>query len=214
MIIGFQIYRTAYGSEGNEVEFPKENYVKKDIVDISQRCGAQGWCPGTLGNISLFNSKSKKVYIKRSGADLNRLKLEDILTLDLDGKVLKGQGKPSKEMGFHLGIYKVRQDARAILHVHPPFATAYAVAGKKMPMVTEAAKIILVDVPLLPSAPPGSIELATRVTDGFKDSRVKAILLGKHGVVTIGENLENAYCTTSLVEDTAKIALLSSLIKK
>lgn len=196
------------------MEVPNENYVKKDIVDISQRCGAQGWCPGTLGNISLYNSKSKKVYIKRSGADLNRLKLEDILTLDIDGKVLKGQGKPSKEMGFHLGIYKVRQDARAILHVHPPFATAYAVAGKKMPMVTEAAKIILVDVPLLPSAPPGSIELATRVTDGFKDSRVKAVLLGEHGVVTIGANLENAYNTTSLVEDTAKIALLSSLIKK
>lgn len=191
-----------------------ENYVQKQIVDISQRCGVQGWCPGTLGNISFFNSKSSKVYIKRSGADLNRLKLEDILTIDLDGKVLKGQGKPSKETGFHLGIYKVRQDARAAFHVHPPFATAYAVAGKKIPMATEAAKILLVDVPLLPCAPPGSIELATRVTESFKDSRVKAVLLREHGVVAIGENLENAYHTTSLVEDTAKIALLSSLIKK
>jgi L-ribulose-5-phosphate 4-epimerase len=200
--------------EGNVVAASKENHLKRQIVDISQRCGAQGWCPGTLGNISVLNSDLERVYIKRSGADLNRLELQDILTLDLDGKVLKGEGKPSIETSFHLGIYKVRKDAKAVFHVHPPFATAYAVAGKKIPMVTEAAKIVLVDVPLLPSAPPGSIELATWVADGFKDSRVKAVLLREHGVVTIGENLESAYHTASLVEDTAKIALLSSLIKR
>jgi L-fuculose-phosphate aldolase len=195
------------------VEASDENHLKKKIVVISQRCGAQGWCPGTLGNISVLNSTFERVYIKRSGADLNKLELEDILTLDLDGNVIGGEGKPSIETSFHLGIYKVRKDARAIFHVHPPFATAYAVAGKKIPMVTEAAKIVLVDVPLLPHAPPGSIKLATRVTDGFKDSRVKAVLMKEHGVVSIGENLENAYRTTALVEDTAKIALLSSLIK-
>ena len=193
---------------------PNENYVKKDLVDISQRCGAQGWCPGTLGNISLLGSKPERVYIKRPGADLNRLRLEDILTLGLDGNVLKGEGKPSIETNFHLGIYKVRKDVRAVFHVHPPFATAFAVAGKKIPMVTEAAKIVLVNVPLLPSAPPGSTELATAVTNGFKDSRVKAVILREHGVVSIGENLETAYHTTALVEDTAKIALLSSLIKR
>ena len=196
------------------MEVQNENYVKKDIVEISRRCGAQGWCPGTLGNISFLNSNSKRVYIKRSGADLNRLALEDILTLDLDGKILGGEGKPSIETSFHLYIYKVRKDAKAVFHVHPPFATAYAVSGKKIPMVTEAAKLILVDVPLLSHAPPGSVELATRVADGFKDPRVKTVLLREHGVVSIGENLDNAYNTTSLVEDTAKIALLSSLIKR
>lgn len=193
---------------------PDENCVKKDVVDISHRCGAQGWCPGTLGNISLLDPEPERVYIKRSRADLSRLRLEDVLVLDLDGNVLKGEGKPSIETNFHLGIYKVRKDARAVFHVHPPFATAYAVAGIKLPMVTEAAKIILVYVPLLPSAPPGSLELATRVRDGFKDPKVRAVLLREHGIVTIGENLESAYHTASLVEDTAKIALLSSLIKK
>ena len=191
----------------------KENKLKREIVNISQRCGAQGWCPGTVGNISVLNSKSEKVYIKRSGADLNRLKLKDILTLDLNGNVLKGEGKPSIETGFHLGIYKVRKDARAVFHVHPPFATAYAVAGMKIPMATEAAKIVLIDVPLLPHAQPGSIELATRVADGFKDLQVKAVLLREHGVVAVGETLENAYHTAALVEDTAKVAFLSSLLK-
>jgi L-fuculose-phosphate aldolase len=166
-----------------------------------------------MGNISALNSNLERVYIKRAGADLNRLKHKDILTLDLDGNVLKGEGKPSIETSFHLGIYKVRKDARAVFHVHPPFATAYAVAGKKIPMVTEAAKIVLIDVPLLPHAPPGSIELANMVADSFKDSRAKAVVLKDHGIVVIGETLEGAYHTTALVEDTAKIAFLSSLIK-
>jgi L-fuculose-phosphate aldolase len=199
--------------EGKEVEASNENQLKREIVNISQRCGAQGWCPGTVGNISVLDSKSEKVYIKRSGADLNRLKLKDILTLDLDGNVLKGEGKPSIETSFHLGIYKVRKDARAVFHVHPPFATAYAVAGMKIPMVTEAAKIVLIDVPLLQHAPPGSIELATTVADAFKDLQVKAVLLREHGIVAIGETLENAYHTTALVEDTAKVAFLSLILK-
>jgi L-fuculose-phosphate aldolase len=92
--------------------------------------------------------ESNKGYIKRSGADLNRLKFRDILELDIKGNILKGQGKPSKEMEFHLGIYMTRQDVRAILHVHPPFVTAYAVAGKRLPMVTEAVKILLGNIPL------------------------------------------------------------------
>ena len=195
------------------MEVSNENRLKSEIVNISQRCGAQGWCPGTMGNISALNSNLERVYIKRAGADLNRLKHKDILTLDLDGNVLKGEGKPSIETSFHLGIYKVRKDARAVFHVHPPFATAYAVAGKKIPMVTEAAKIVLIDVPLLPHAPPGSIELANMVADSFKDSRAKAVVLKDHGIVVIGETLEGAYHTTALVEDTAKIAFLSSLIK-
>ncbi len=191
-----------------------EGCLKRQMVTVSQRCGVQGWCPGTLGNISLFDFESKRVYIKRSGADLNRLELKDILALDLNGNVTNGEGKPSMETNFHLGIYKIRKDVRAVFHVHPPFATAYAVAGIKMPMVTEAAKIVLIDIPLLPFAPSGSIELATIVTDSFKDSRIKAALLKEHGIVTIGETLENAYHTTSLVEDTAKVALLSSLVKR
>ena len=195
------------------MEVSNRNRLKMEIVNISQRCGLQGWCPGTLGNISALSPSLKWVFIKRSGADLSRLKPKDVLTLDLDGNVLRGEGKPSIETRFHLGIYKVRKDARAVFHVHPPFATAYAVAGRKIPMVTEAAKIALIDVPLLPRSQPGSIELASSVADGFKDLRVKAVLLSEHGVVAVGETLEHAYQAAALVEDTAKIALLSSLIK-
>ena len=169
-------------------------------------------CPGTLGNISVVGP-DLTVNIKRSGADLSRLKLEDVLTLDVEGNVVGGEGKPSIETNLQLGIYKIRNEVRAIFHIHPPFATAYAVASKKIPMVTEAAKLVLVDVPLLSHASPGSIELAEIVKDCFEDSRVKAALLEEHGIVAVGDSLESTYQTVALVEDTAKIALLSKLVK-
>lgn len=186
--------------------------MKKNIIEFSGRCGLQGWCPGTLGNISAFNPESNRLFIKRSGADLNDLEFSDVLILDLDGNVVEGEGIPSKEVGFHLGIYKIREDVRAIFHVHPSYATAFAVAGKKLPMVTEAAKIVLVDVPIINSAPPGSKELAFNVTEGFRDPNVKAILIREHGIVAVGSYLKDAYHVASLVEDTAKVAFLSSQI--
>lgn len=195
------------------MEISNERHLKKEVIDVSQRCGAQGWCPGALGNISVLDSVSEKIYIKRSGADLSRLKLMDVLTIDLHGKVLSGAGKPSIEMNLHLGIYEVRKEAKAVFHVHPPYCTAFAVARKKIPMATEAAKLILVDVPLLPHSPPGSARLAANVADAFKNSMVRASLLEEHGLVSMGETLDDAYRTTALVEDTAKVALLSSLMK-
>ena len=63
-------------------------------------------------------------------------------------------------------------------------------------------------------APPGSIELASNVVEGFRDPNVKAVLIREHGVVAVGEGLQSAFHVASLVEDTAKVAFLSSLIKK
>lgn len=190
-----------------------EGVLRKEFVVISRRCGSQGWCPGTLGNISMLNPKANFVYIKSSGADLNVLELSDIIVLDLEGKVLLGEGEPSKEFGFHLGIYKIRSDVGCVFHVHPSYATAFAVAGKKLPMITEAAKIILIDVPLVESAPPGSGELASNVIEGFRDPNVKAVLIRDHGIVAVGSDLQDTFSIASLVEDTAKVAFLSSQIK-
>lgn len=203
---------TAIIGERKKMENSDQNRLKKDLVGFCNRSGLQGWCPGTLGNISVFSPETGRVYIKRSGADLSRLRLEDLLALDVDGNLLEGEGRPSIETNFHLGIYRVRKEVRAVFHVHPPFATAYAVKGIKIPMVTEAAKIILVEVPLVCHAAAGSIELARKVSEIFEDARVKAVLLSQHGVVSIGTTLADAYNAAALVEDTAKVALLSSLL--
>ena len=186
--------------------------LKKEIIEIAQQCGSQGWCPLNSGNLSVITRDRDRVYIKVSGADMSKLTYKDILTVDMEGTVLEGTGRPSIEVNLHLGTYQVRPDVRAVVHVHPPYATAYATAGKKMPLVLEIAEIVLSDVPLLQFAPAGSIGLARNVTSTLRDVNVKAVLLQKHGVVAVGETLEKAYYRVACVEENAKIAFLQSLI--
>jgi len=194
-------------------ESSESDDLRKELIEISRRCGAKGWCPGASGNISALDFHSGRVYLKASGADMSRLEMGDILTLDLEGNILNGEGRPSEEVNIHLSVYKVRRDVRAVLHVHPQFATAYAAAGERIPLVTDVARIVLRDVPLLEYAPPGSLELAERVVEGFNDEKVKAVLLREHGIVSVGGSLLEAYHMAELVEDAAKVAFLRSIIR-
>ncbi len=191
-----------------------EGDLKETLIKISKLVGIRGWCPGSSGNISVLNPKKGEVYIKISGKRMSDLKFSDILTLDLDGKVIEGRGSPSKEVNFHIGIYKKRKDVKAVLHTHPPYATAYAVAGRELPMVTVTAKLILKKVPLVDYAPPGSNELADLVVKGFEDPEVHSVLMKNHGVVSVGETLHEALSITEYVENTAEIGFLSSVIRR
>ena len=80
-------------------------------------------------------------------------------------------------------------------------------------MATDAAEIILGEVPLLRYAQPGSQELVSAVREGLRDPKVKAVLLRRHCIVSVGKNLEEAYRIATLIEDTAKIAFISQIIK-
>jgi len=188
--------------------------LKNDLIKVSRWCGSREWCPGTSGNVSALNPDRGEVYIKGSGASMLDLEPKDILTLDLEGNVIQGEGRPSKEVNFHLGIYKARGNVKAVLHTHSPFATAYAAAGKEIPQVTATAQLTLKKVPLVEYAPPGSPELAGYVIGGFKDPTVQALLLKNHGVVTIGDTVYRAYHINEWIEEAAKVALLSSVIKR
>jgi len=188
--------------------------LKNDLIKVSRWCGSREWCPGTSGNVSVLNPDRWEVYIKGSGASMADIKPEDILSLDLEGNVIQGEGRPSKEVNFHLGIYKARQDVKAVLHTHSPFATAYAATGMEIPQVTATAQLTLKRVPLVEYAPPGSLELAGYVTGGLKDPTVQALLLKNHGVVTVGDTVYRAYHINEWVEEAARVALLSSIIKR
>lgn len=136
-----------------------------------------------------------------------------VVVIDLEGNLVEGLRKPSVEFRFHLGIYKARPDVGAVLHAHPPYATAYAVANLELPLVSSPGRFILRKVPLLGSAPSGSSELAEIVTRGFSDPGVVSALLSGHGVVTVGSDLYEAFRNVDWTEDAAQIAFLSDSIK-
>lgn len=116
---------------------------------------------------------------------------KDLLLVNLDGIVVEGTGKPSSETALHLTIYRKRQDVHAIIHAHPVTATALTVAGISFAadIVTEGA-MVLGDVPTVPYAPPGSLELAEGC--GAAAETASVFLMERHGAVTVGADLTEA----------------------
>jgi len=198
---------------GNRKRFRAETTIKMAILRVGQRLAERGWCMGSSGNISALMQNTGHIYIKATGRSMGSLRSSDLLLVDMDGKVIKGSGRPSEEIGLHRGIYRVRADVGGVIHTHSPFATAYAVAGLKIPMLTAPASYLLKEVPLIPFAPPGSKKLAAWVAKAFSHNHVRAALLERHGVVATGRDIDEAYDAAEWVEDAAKVAALASWIK-
>jgi ribulose-5-phosphate 4-epimerase/fuculose-1-phosphate aldolase len=134
---------------------------------------------------------------------------ETLLGVDLEGKVCTGAGRPSKDLGFHLGIYRVRPDVQGIVHAHVPWSTAMTLLGyQELPLLTPHARSKLNRVSVVPLAPSGSADLDQEVTDVFRSPQIVAALLERHGLVTAGTTLTVAESLAELVEETSQIALL------
>lgn len=120
-----------------------------------------------------------------------------------------GNYKPSKEYVYHADILRLRPDVGAVLHLHPPHATAYAVKRRDIPMVTDAA-FKQPPMPRVPFAPSGSEKLKDYVVEAIKENPgCKVLLLEQHGTVALGVDVVNAYNIADLTEELARIAYLS-----
>src|SRR3989442_13971808 len=99
-----------------------------------------GFISGTEGNVSVLEAPDR-LWITPSGHHKGLLQPADLLLIDLQGDVLFGNGRPSSETPMHLALYRCRPDIRAVVHAHPPLATALTVAGWRLepPLLAEAA---------------------------------------------------------------------------
>lgn len=189
--------------------------LTEELVATCRKAFQRGLVGGAGGNISVRIPERDEALISATGVSLGDIGAETVVRVDLKGQVIEAPGncRPSKETGFHVTAYRLRPHVGAVVHLHPPFATAFAVRGKELPLVTDGSRNNLRHVPIVGHAPSGSPELHRMVEEGFrKYPEAKAFLMHQHGVITLGPNLTVAYNLTDLVEDTAKIALLSRLI--
>jgi L-ribulose-5-phosphate 4-epimerase len=187
----------------------------EELTATCRKAFQRGLVGGAGGNISVRIAGRDEVLISATGVSLGDISPATIVRVDLQGRVLHATGdcRPSKETGFHCCAYRLRPDVGALVHLHPPFATAFAVRGKELPLVTDGSMHILKRVPVVAHAPSGSAELHRIVEEGLRNHPdAKAILMACHGMFTMGPNLTVAYNLADLVEDTAKIALFSRLI--
>ena len=190
------------------------SYLKqrRQFREVCQRAFALGMQVSTGGNLSI-RVDDGRFLVKPSGVSLFDLKEEGILLVDRNDLVVEGRGRPTKEWNSHFSIYEVRQDVGGIVHYHAPFATAHAVAGKEVPLLTVHAKRILGRVPLIGPAKEGSDELAGMAREVFSQEAVKAALLSGHGIMAVGKDFLEAQNMAEILEESAKIALLSRLVR-
>ncbi|MBE3572622.1 MAG: class II aldolase/adducin family protein [Moorella humiferrea] len=187
--------------------------LRDELIAVCHEVYRRGFSSGSGGNISVRIPDSDYVLIKRSGCSLGRVQAVDCILIDMDGNLVEGRGKPSKEINFHLGIYRCRPEVGAIIHAHPPYTIACANTYESLPLVTVSARAYLKQVPNIPFAQPGSAELARLVIEQYQGTRINTITMVEHGAVTAGKDLQEAYDLMDYLEDNAKTALAMLQIK-
>jgi L-ribulose-5-phosphate 4-epimerase len=187
--------------------------LRDELVAVSHRAYQRGLVAGVSGNNSVRVPGRDAALIKVTGTCQGDLTADDTVLVGLDGTVLEDGRAPSKEVRWHLAIYRANPAVGGIVHVHPPYATAWAVAGRVPPLVHTAARGILGRIALVDLAPSGSEELARLVAAAFEDPALRVALLREHGTVAVGPDLRTAYYHADYLEDTAKVALLAAQVE-
>lgn len=167
------------------------------------------------GNDSARIGDSEEYIITASGLSLGDTKPENLITINAKGEKIGGpEGlKPSKEARMHAAIYSLRPDVKAVVHVHPRYCIALSILGETIPPVTVSAKLKLGNIPVLPESMPGSDELLRDVRNIIPTlgSSVHTLLLARHGIISIGSSIMEAYLRADLVEETAHLAYLTRM---
>ncbi|MBP9957804.1 MAG: class II aldolase/adducin family protein [Synergistaceae bacterium] len=184
--------------------------LKQEILEISRLSYDRGYVAATNGNISACTPDGRGVLIKASGTSFAHLTMEDILLVDKEGRILEGSPgkKPSMELYLHLAVYAARPEMKAVVHLHPPHTTALSYLHREVPLLVLEAKMVLKKVPSVPSIPAGTPELVEAVSQAYMDEDVIAVVLKEHGIVTVAENLKEAFYRADLLEHNAQVACL------
>ena len=173
------------------------------LCEVGKKMCIQKLVVACDGNIS-FRRKDGNIVITPSGYPKGELTPDMLVVIDAKGNNLSNNFKPSTEMNMHLAIYRLRPDVNAIVHAHPPVATAVTVAGTVFPnnIVTEG-RDFLGPVATVPYEDPASEELAQACAKAMLGHNV--ILMANHGATTVGKNLKEAGYRMETLEAVASI---------
>lgn len=185
---------------------------KKELCRICHLLYQKELVSAADGNVSR-KTEDGFMLLTPSGKHKGMLEPEEILVLDRSGEVREGNGRPSKEFPMHRAVYEHRPEVKAVIHTHPVYTTAFALAGRNLP------EDHLIEMPMMlgrtalaPFALPGTEEMAEAVKPYLEEC--SAILLKNHGALTMGKNLTEAFCRMEVMESIAKTILLSAVLGK
>jgi len=185
-----------------------ERGSKAQLAAIAQLLHQRGWVANHDGNVTARLGPDRFLATPTA---TSKAAVDDRGLLEVDGKGnrVAGSGRPFGEIGLHLAVYAARADVGAVVHAHPPHATALACSGSGLlerPFIAEAVVSIGPSIPTVPfSLPgPGAAEALARFAADHD-----AVLIASHGALAWGADLEQAYLRLELVEHLARIAILA-----
>ena len=164
--------------------------LKEEVCEGNLELPRHGLVTWTSGNLSARDPQTGLVVIKPSGLRYERMTPEDMVVVDLDGKIVEGKRGPSSDTASHLYVYRRREDVGSVVHTHSTYATAWAAP-----------------VPCGGYAAIGTEEIGVQIVENIGHS--PAILLAKHGVFTIGPTIEKAVQAAVMVEDVARTVAIA-----
>ena len=184
------------------------NSVKRKLTEViiqyGKLCGLKGYTPGATGNISARYKSG--MLITSSGSSNAFLKKEHIVFTDFDGNSLECGKKPSSEKFLHIEIYKLRPEVNFIIHVHSPYLSSFASAGKDLMAPVMAENVFYFGgIPLAKYALPSSKELVDNTAPLF--DKYDAVLMENHGVVIAARTMQEAYSKLEMAEVYAHVVL-------
>lgn len=190
------------------IQVANEFKIKQQLCDIGRRIWQKGFCAGNEGNHS-YRLGPNKFLCTPTGVSKGNLSPDDICVVDGAGKQLAGRLKRSSEFLMHAAIYKARPDVVAVIHSHPPHATAFAIAGVELPTcIHPEAEVFLGPVKMAKYVTPGDQRLADSILPFVEGSNT--VLMGNHGVVCFDTDLEQCYYKLEIVDAYARILLLTA----
>jgi L-fuculose-phosphate aldolase len=187
---------------------PTEEEIRQEVVRVCRMLHRKNYLAATDGNVSV--RLGDRLLVTPSGINKGLMEPEQLVTVDLTGKVLAGEGRPTSELRMHLLAYELRPDVSAVVHAHLPYATACTLAGIDLlePILPEVV-ITLGGIPTAPYATPGTEEVPAAIRDFLQE--YDAILLFRHGAMTVGREVMDAYNKMETLEHTARIVLAARL---
>ncbi len=180
-----------------------EHAVRREVAAVSRLLWERGWVANHDGNVTA-RAAPGRIIATPTSVSKRLCDEETLLVVDETGRVVRGRLRAFSELGLHLAIYARRADVGAVVHAHPPHATARACTGRGMPcFLPESVVSLGAEIPLVPFAPPG--KPAEDALAPFV-AACDVVLLEGHGALAWGTDAEQAFLRLELVEHLARIA--------
>ncbi|MCO8193280.1 MULTISPECIES: class II aldolase/adducin family protein [Anaerofustis] len=189
----------------------KYKEIREQVLNAALRSNELGLIHGTSGNISVRDKEDNVVAITPSNIAYETMKVEDIAIVDINGKWIDGNFKPSSETPMHTAVLRRRDDINAVVHTHSKYATVMSMRCKQLPRATVPSNMYYPIVCTTEFFPPGSERLAQTAVDAIgMDNDVT--LLKNHGLLATGCDIDSAMTCAIYTEECAEISYLASIV--